>query len=221
MTMNIILDIDDTLFPSSEFSALARRNALNAMVDMGLSYSYPELNEKLNSIITAKGSNYGRHFDDLCKSLDVRDSSRYVAAAVAAYHDTKASIAPFPKVALALLKLRENGHKLYVATNGASVKQWDKLIRLGLELYFDQVFVSETLGMEKCEEFYNKVIEALGCSAKDCVMVGDREDADIIPAKKAGMLTIRILAGKHKHEPSTADHATEDTGSLFEIVQRL
>jgi putative hydrolase of the HAD superfamily len=219
--MNIIFDIDDTLFPSSDFSALARRNALNAMIDMGLDYSYQGLNEKLNSIIKSKGSNYGRHFDDLCNSLGVEDSSRYVAAAVAAYHDTKTSIAPFPKVALTLLKLKENGHRLYIATNGTSVKQWDKLIRLGLELYFEKVFVSENLGMEKCKEFYDKIIEALGCSAKDCVMVGDREDADIIPAKEAGILTVRILQGKHKHDPSTADHTIEDSGAVFEIVQRL
>ncbi len=219
--MNIIFDIDDTLFPSSDFSALARRNALNAMIDLGLDYSYPELNDKLNSIIQTKGSNYGKHFDDLCQSLGVKDSSRYVAAAVAAYHDTKTSIAPFPKVALTLLKLRENGHRLYVATNGTSVKQWDKLIRLGLELYFDEVFVSQTLGMEKCKEFYDKITEALGCDANDCMMVGDREDADIIPAKEAGILTVRVLQGKYKHEPSTADYTLEETGDVFGIVQRL
>jgi putative hydrolase of the HAD superfamily len=219
--MNIIFDIDDTLFPSSDFSALARRNALNAMIDLGLDYSYQELNEKLNSIIKAKGSNYGNHFDDVCKSLSINDPSRYVAAAVAAYHDAKTSIAPFPKVALTLLKLKENGHTLYVATNGTSVKQWDKLIRLGLELYFGEVFVSQTLGMEKCKEFYEKIIEKLDCEPSDCLMVGDREDADIIPAKEAGIMTVRVLAGKHKHEPSTADHTIEDVAAVFGIVQRL
>lgn len=219
--MNIIFDIDDTLFPSSDFSALARRNALNAMIDIGLDFSYEELNEKLNSIIGSKGSNYGRHFDDLCASLNVGEPSRYVAAAVAAYHDTKTSIAPFPKIALTLLKLREQGHKLYVATNGSSVKQWDKLIRLGLELYFDRVFVSEALGMEKCEEFYRKIIGALGCEAKDCLMVGDREDADIAPAKSAGLQTVRVLQGKHRHEPSSARHTIEETSEVFGIVQRL
>ena len=219
--MDIIFDIDDTLFPSSDFSALARRNAINAMIDIGLDYSYEELNAKLNSIIKSKGSNYGKHFDDLCQSLGLAEQSRYVAAAVAAYHDTKTSIAPFPKVALTLLKLKEDGHRLHIATNGSSVKQWDKLIRLGLELYFDRVFVSETLGMEKCKEFYQKVIAELGCDAKDCIMIGDREDADIVPAKESGILTIRVLAGKHRHEPTTADHTIDEIGSVLGIVQRL
>ena len=219
--MNIIFDIDDTLFPSSEFSALARRNALNAMIDMGLDYSYEELNEKLSSIIKSKGSNYGKHFDDLCLSLGLAEPSRYVAAAVAAYHDTKASIAPFPKIALTLLNLRSQGHRLYVATNGSSVKQWDKLIRLGLELYFERVFVSESLGMEKCKEFYEKMCSELGAEARDCLMVGDREDADVASAKEAGMLTVRVLQGKHRHEPSSADHIIEETSAVFGIVQRL
>jgi putative hydrolase of the HAD superfamily len=221
MIMNIIFDIDDTLFPSSDFSALARRNAINAMIDIGLDCSYEELNDKLNSIIKTKGSNYGRHFDDLCLALGITDSSRFVAAAIAAYHDTKTSIAPFPKVALTLLKLKENGHRLYVATNGASVKQWDKLIRLGLELYFDEVFVSEALGMEKCKQFYERVISTLGCGARDCLMVGDREVSDIVPAKEAGMLTVRVLQGKHRHEPSTADFTVDETGDVLALVQRL
>ena len=219
--MNIIFDIDDTLFPSSDFSALARRNAINAMIDIGLDYSYQELNERLNSIISSKGSNYGKHFDDLCASLNVGEKSRYVAAAVAAYHDTKTSIAPFPKMALTLLKLKEQGHRLFVATNGNAVKQWDKLIRLGLELYFERVFVSETLGMEKCKLFYELITEELGCLATDCIMVGDREDADILPAKEAGMGTIRVLQGKHRLEPSTAAHTVEETSGVLGIVQRL
>jgi putative hydrolase of the HAD superfamily len=219
--MNIIFDIDDTLFPSTEFSSLARKNALNAMIDRGLNHTYKELNAGLASVIKERGSNYNRHFDELCRSLSIKEPARYVAAAVAAYHDTKASIAPFPKVALTLLRLKDQGHRLYVATNGTSVKQWDKLIRLGLELYFEQVFVSENLGMEKSTEFYQKIISTIGCSPSDCIMIGDREDADIVPAKNAGMKTIRVILGKHSSVPSEADYTADETSAVFEIVQRL
>lgn len=219
--MNIIFDIDDTLFPSSDFSSLARRNAINAMIDMGLDFTFAELNGKLNSIIKTKGSNYSRHFDDLCLSLGLEEPARYVAAAIAAYHDTKSSIAPFPKVALTLMLLRQDGHNLYVATHGTSVKQWDKLIRLGLGLYFDRVFVSEELGIGKSREFYEKIAKSIGCDPGQCVMVGDRESADIIPAKEAGMMTIRILQGKERDEPSTADFTLEETSGVLGIVQRL
>ena len=221
MPKNILFDIDDTLFPSSDFSALARRNAINAMIGMGLEHDYTEINDRLNDIIEEKGSNYQKHFDELCGSLGIGEPARYVAAAVAAYHDTKAAIAPFPMIPLALLKLKEEGDSLFVATNGSSVKQWDKLIRLGLELYFDQVFVSQDLGMEKSKGFYLKILGMLNASPEDCVMVGDREELDIVPAKEAGLTTVRVLKGKQSHAPSTADYTIEEPSRIVQIMQRL
>ncbi len=221
MQKNILFDIDDTLFPSSDFSALARRNAINAMIGMGLEHDYTEINDRLNEIIEAKGSNYQKHFDELCDALEIKEPARYVAAAVAAYHDTKTSIAPFPQMSLTLLKLKENGHSLFVATNGSSVKQWDKLIRLGLELYFDQVFVSQDLGMEKSKGFYLRILEILKASPQECVMVGDREELDIVPAKEAGLTTVRVLKGKQSHMPSTADFTIEEPSRILQIMQRL
>ena len=197
--MNILFDIDNTLFPTSEFAALARKNALNAMISMGLTLSFDKLHSMLTEIIIQKGSNYPHHFNDLCKELGLNpnQSSKYIAAAVAAYHDTKASIATFPQVPLALLELKKLGHQLYIATHGNAVKQWDKLIRLKIALYFDDVFVSEDLGGEKNDFFYRKILEKLKVPAQNCMMVGDREETDILPAKKLSITTVKIIPKDH------------------------
>jgi putative hydrolase of the HAD superfamily len=218
MPKDILFDIDDTLFPSTEFSALARRNALTAMMRLGLDKDYETLVKELESVIKEKGSNYPEHFDELCRRLRIGQPARYVAAAVAAYHDTKTSIQPFPKVPYTLLRLKERGHRLFIATNGSSIKQWDKLIRLGLALYFDGVFVSEDLGREKDETFFRKVLERLGTEPSGCVMVGDREDTDISPAKAVGLTTVRILKGKHASVPSEADHVVNDLEEILGIL---
>ncbi len=217
----ILFDIDDTLFPSTEFSALARKNAINAMIGMGLKADYGHASARLNAIIEKKGSNYGRHFDDLCRELKAGHPARYVAAAVAAYHDTKTAILPFPTVPLTLLKLRQRGYRLYVATNGNAVKQWDKLIRLRIALYFDDVFVSEELGMEKGRGFYQKLLKQLGAKPQDCAMVGDREDADIKPAKSVGMATVRVLSGRYASVPSEAQFVIKDLAELVSISESL
>jgi putative hydrolase of the HAD superfamily len=218
---NILLDIDDTLFPSSEFSSLARRNSLNAMISMGIGCGFDDLSSRLDAIIARKGSNYQNHFDDLCKGLGISRPGRYIAAAVAAYHDTKTAIQPFPKAPLTLMGLKQAGNRLYVATNGNAIKQWDKLIRLRLALYFDDVFVSEELGAEKSPEFYRKILGALRASPADCVMVGDREDADIAPAREVGIRTIRMLAGKYADKPSAADRTVRDIGELAAAIESL
>jgi len=218
---NILLDIDDTLFPSTEFSSLARRNALNAMISMGLDSDIETLHSRLEAIISKHGSNYQNHFDDLCNELGVRRPGRYIAAAVAAYHDTKTAIQPFPKAPLALMRLKQDGHRLYVATNGNSIKQWDKLIRLRLALFFDDVFVSEELGVQKGDAFYRKVLKALGSKPQGCVMVGDREDLDIIPAKSVGMKTVRLISGRYAKGSTVADCTIKDIGDLPTAIRKL
>jgi putative hydrolase of the HAD superfamily len=191
------------------------------MIGMGMPGDPDALMVKLGGIIEQKGSNYGGHFDDLCRQLGIKDSARYTAAAVAAYHDTKTAIQPFPKVPLTLLKLKQAGYKLYIATNGDAVKQWDKLIRLRIALYFDAVFVSEELGTEKNVSFYRKVLKRLGARPDECMMVGDREDADIAPARRMGLSAVRIIAGKHSTEPTKAHHSLNDISGLARILQRL
>lgn len=217
----LLFDIDDTLFPSTEFSSLARKNAINAMIGLGLEAEYGAVNARLGAIIEKKGSNYEHHFDDLCRALRVPRPARYVAAAVAAYHDTKTAILPFPTVPLTLLRLRQRGYRLYVATNGNPIKQWDKLIRLRIALYFDDVFVSEELGMEKGRGFYRKALSQLGAKPRECMMVGDREDADIAPAKALGMATVRVLTGRHASVPSAADFVIKDFAELLSIAESL
>jgi len=218
---HILFDIDDTLFPSTEFSSLARRNAINSMISMGLEAGFDTLSARLADIIKEKGSNYPNHFDDLCLSIGVDKPGRYVAAAVSAYHDTKTSIASFPRVPITLMTLRERGYSLYVATQGSTIKQWDKLIRLKIALFFDDVFVSEALGEDKGEGFYRRILEALKAQPGDCMMVGDNEEYDVAPAKSAGISTVRMLSGKHSSKPTSADFSIKDIGELPAILESL
>ncbi len=221
MVRHLLFDIDDTLFPSTEFSALARKNAINAMMSAGLEGDFDEMLSMLGAIIAKRGSNYPRHFDDLCVELGIREPGRFIAAAVGAYHDTKTSIAPYPRVPSTLLRLREGGHSLYAATQGSAIKQWDKLFRLRIAMFFDAVFVSEELGVDKGPDFYRKILDALKAAPKDCLMVGDREDGDIIPAREAGIRTVRMMIGKHAHVPSSADFTIRDISEILPILKSL
>ncbi|VVC04123.1 Glyceraldehyde 3-phosphate phosphatase [Candidatus Bilamarchaeum dharawalense] len=214
----VLFDIDDTLFPSTEFSTLARKNALNAMISMGLDTNYQSLNSRLTKIIEKKGSNYEGHFNELCRQLKVSEPERFIAAAIAAYHDTKTAIQPFSTVPLTLLHLKESGFKIYVATSGNSIKQWDKLIRLRLALYFDGVFVTEK---EKDQMFYKRILVKLKAKPEECIIIGDREDADILPAKSVGIRTIRVLTGKYSSIKSRADFTIRDIGGLLPIFHRF
>ena len=221
MARRLLFDIDNTLFPTAEFAERARRNAVRAMVAAGLDLSEARLYRLLMKQVSKKGSNYERHFDDLCKSLRIRKPAKYVAAAVAAYHDTKNAIQPYPEVPRTLLKLKELGHPLYIATSGTAVKQWDKLIRMGLTPYFEDVFVTEELGAEKGAGFFRKVLKKLRTEPSNCVMIGDRIDIDIAPAMKAGIKAVRVLRGPYEKKKGHADAEVKALSSLPSALKRI
>lgn len=219
---HIFFDIDDTLFPTSEFAELARKNALRGMMEVGLEKDIETLYKTLLKVITKYGSNYDKHFDYLCRELGIKHNrAKYVAAAIAAYHNTKSAILPYPEIPRILLKLREQGYILHIATNGNSIKQWDKLIRLGIVLYFENVFVSEELKVEKSTKFFESVLKKINATPEECLIIGDKEDSDIIPAKRVGFKTFRLRRGKYSSGKTIADFEAKDLNGIFDILQSL
>jgi putative hydrolase of the HAD superfamily len=48
--------------------------------------------------------------------------------------------------------------------------------------------------------YFLQITEAFGVDPEECIMVGDRIDNDIIPAKQLGMKTVLIRVGLHKNQ---------------------
>lgn len=218
---HILFDIDDTLLPTTEFAERARKNAIIAMIRMGLNEKPEKLYKLLLKIINEKGSNYSHHFDELCKKLKIKKhKSKYVAAAVMAYHSTKHSILPYPSVPRILLYLRDK-YKLYIASDGNSVKQWDKLIRLGIALYFEDIFISEDIKVRKSTKFFEKLLLKLKAKPQECLMVGDRIDSDVLYPKKLGIKTIRLKSGKQASLRSKADLEIKNFYELTNAIKKI
>lgn len=199
----IFFDLDNTLFPTVEFAERARKNAINSMIELGLDGNPEKMYSILIKLIKEKGPNYKFHFNDLCKKLKVKKYliPKYVAGAVGAYHNTKYSISPFPSVPRILLNLKNN-YKIYVASEGKPVKQWDKLIRLRISLLFDKVFITNK---KKNIKFFRNMLKIIKAKPEECIMVGDKPDSDIEPAKKLKIKTIRIKTEKFRNKKSNAD----------------
>jgi HAD superfamily hydrolase (TIGR01549 family) len=69
--------------------------------------------------------------------------------------------------------------------------------------------------------YFQAILENCGCKAEESVMIGDRIDKDVIPAKLVGMKTIRRKTGIHKgQEPRTPDEMADLTvNELSEIKE--
>ncbi|MDD5317758.1 MAG: HAD family hydrolase [Candidatus ainarchaeum sp.] len=188
----VFLDIDDTLFPSKAFAARARRAAVRAMVREGAGIPEKRLCSELERAVREFGSNYPGHFNKVLRKLKVRGWARYSAAGIRAYHDEKDRMRLFPGARRALLKLKRSGVRLFVASEGVPVKQWDKLIRLGVSELFDSVLVSR----KKSEPFFRRALSKARVSAREAVMVGDKLEKDAKPALKAGMGAVLVCKNR-------------------------
>lgn len=195
----IFFDIDDTLYDSTLQTREARRNSVKAMIEAGLDVDERDCLTVLKRIVKRFGSNYQHHFDELLSYFGYEKNPRIIAAGVVAYHTTKiAYLVPFPDTVPTLLKLRDKGFTLGVITDGIAVKQWEKLIRLGLQHFFHTVVVSKNQEQKPSGSVFRETLKKIRCKAENAIMVGDRVDRDIRGANVVGMTTIQISLGKYR-----------------------
>ena len=65
--------------------------------------------------------------------------------------------------------------------------------------YFTYTETQDNFNITKPDpRYFEAILKNSGCKAEESIMVGDRIDKDIIPAKMIGMKTIRIRTGIHK-----------------------
>ena len=102
---------------------------------------------------------------------------------------------PFEDALDTLESLKEQGYKLGIIAN-QSAGTAQRLENWGLLKYFDVVAASAELGVSKPDRLiFEKAIELARVPAYNAVMVGDRLDNDIIPAKAMGIKTVWIRKG--------------------------
>ena len=194
MKKAVFFDIDDTLYDTSGFARLARRAAINVMIDAGLPLSPDETYKLLREIIKEKGSNYDKHFNVLTKRVFGEEKPLLIALGMITYHNVKfALLRLFPETMSTLIYLKSQGYHLGVISNGITIKQWEKLIRLGLHHFFDEIITSEEVGAEKPDErIFQQALNRMECEAENSIMIGNKFSEDIVGALNIGMDAILV-----------------------------
>lgn len=229
----VLFDIDDTLFSTTQFAGIARRNAVRAMIAAGLDLSEEALLKELQEVLAEFTSNYDHHFDQLLrrlrpKALERVNPALIVAAGVAAYHDTKfRELKPFDDVVPLLSALRSAGVTTGIITHGWTTKQAEKIVRLGLLPHLDPraVFISEQLGISKPNpKIYALALRDLGLAPAEAMYVGDSPSHDVTPPKTLGMLAAwakrasRFTPSPNDREP---DHVVNDFVELRTLLRTV
>jgi putative hydrolase of the HAD superfamily len=114
--------------------------------------------------------------------------------------------------------LRSAGYRLGVIANQPTQVR-SALERDGLVPYFEVWGVSEDLGLQKPDpELFVHALRTARVDPAGAVMVGDRLDYDIRPAKTAGMRTVWVLRGEAPDHP-THEQLAEADASVRDLTE--
>lgn len=130
---------------------------------------------------------------------------------------------PYPDAEEVLKCLWEKGYKIGIIANQSPGTE-ERLESWGLLKYIEVVAASAETGFAKPDRrIFKCAMEMAGCAAGEAVMIGDRLDNDIYPAKKLGMQTIWIRQGFAAYQTPSgpeyeADYAADSLRELLIIL---
>jgi putative hydrolase of the HAD superfamily len=223
---SLVFSIDDVLYDTSQQLSASRMSAVRAMREAGLPIDVETAYRTLEEIAKATGPDDTRHFDKMLERLDLKWNPEVIAAGVVAYRATSPIyLTPFPDTVPTLLKLRDSGYKLGIASKGRAVKQWQKLIQLGLEHMFHAVTISEETGSEALTvETLSKTLERLGrVKPEKAAFVGCDPAREIAIANTAKIITVRMVAGTNRTRTARAaeERPTFEISRLSSLPEAL
>ena len=115
-----------------------------------------------------------------------------------------------PEIDGLLRRLSERGLKLGIVANQPT-RAIERLERAGIAQFFEHHGLSGSTGLSKPDPHaFLAAAEALGVAPAACIMVGDRIDNDILPAKALGMAAVRIKTGRHRRQQPRAPAEVPD-----------
>lgn len=107
---------------------------------------------------------------------------------------------PYPDAEHVLRTLKERGYRMGIIAS-QPLGSAERLARFGLRDFFDVICASAEEGLDKPDPaLYRRALTRAGCAPADAVMIGDRTDNDVAPAKSLGMQTVLIRQGYGGHD---------------------
>jgi ribonucleotide monophosphatase NagD (HAD superfamily) len=70
------------------------------------------------------------------------------------------------------------------------------------------------------QEFFRIALEDLGLRADEVAMVGDDVEADVVGAKRAGLVGIQVRTGKWQADAGEADLVIDSVANLPGVVEQ-
>ena len=136
-------------------------------------------------------------------------------------------ISPYPDVMSFLENIKgETDCKLGILTDGIPIKQYEKILRLGLDKYIQDVYISDEIGIRKPNpRLFESILEQSAQEPAKALYIGDHYHNDVVPAKQVGMQTCFIhREGKHdlildQEMKAKVDYEVKNLEELWHMIK--
>lgn len=186
----IIFDFDNTIYNYD----LANNSSLSQVfADLSKDYNIP-LNNVMNAFNIQKKIyqnccyNHASSHNKFIQIKKIFESLKLNIAYVDKYyqkyiHYFNEKLELYPYLVDFLNFCKNQNIKMYILTNNICREQINKLNQLHIIKYFEEIYTSEELGIEKPDiKIYNHIIADIGCNKNEIVKIGDNYHNDILPS---------------------------------------
>ncbi len=216
--MLIIFDLDDTLIDTlGSITPQKLKKAVEKMEVLGLRLKNKEL--ELNSLLKFDQTSPSCKLS-VEKFLEKYDKKKYLSIALQEiYNELDPSIKILPqKNALKILKDLRKRHLLALVTVGEKDIQYTKLKNAGIDCSLFSIIdvVKEGKGPS-----YKKIIDTLKAKPEKTLVIGDKVEGDLLPAKKLDCITVFVKKGRGKNivsDRSFVDYEIEELEEIKKII---
>jgi putative hydrolase of the HAD superfamily len=207
----ILIDLDDTLYPQSDFLRGAVRYVGERAETLGLDR---ERFEQSFQTVLARGSDTGHTIDTALEEFGCAKDEvlRLKSPLVSAFLGFRpVTLECYDQVPESLRKLGERA-ALVCLTDGQPDLQRAKLDALGIASLFKAIVITDELGgrlfRKPATACLHRISEMLDVPVRNFFVLGDRLDKDVALARFADIGVIRIRQGEYDHIPSPPDVTT-------------
>jgi putative hydrolase of the HAD superfamily len=206
----VFFDIGGVMYDDTVYA----RSWVQALREMGAEFTDEEFEAEYAAARAAQSESFRRRLtrrflgeDQDLAPVEARAAKYWSYPATALYPDT-----------VACLEALEGRYRLgIIANQPTSVRA--AMDRDGLSRFFEVWGVSDDLGLQKPDpKLFSHVLSTAGIPPDRTVMLGDRLDYDVRPAKLAGMHAIWVLRGEAPDDP-TPDQLAEADASVKTLAE--
>lgn len=212
----LFFDLGSTLIDESEAEKYRIERLHRSLGELGIGVPVGRIYELIDGASKEYApSSFRTAVRRLCRN---DDDYEYLSGKAGYSHRYEKLFGEVPGILEALAKTYRIG---FIANQSPGAEK--RLEQFGILGHFSLRLSSAETGMEKPDPgLFRLALEKAGCEARQAVMIGDRLDTDIYPAKRAGMRTVRILRGVSKtqaplNEDYEADLTIENLNELLAV----